>query len=287
MKCDQYKLIDDYLVQTLSQEELESFDEHLFNCDECFREVVFREKIAHFIKEEGNIVFADYLAKQKTQKANIFRSLFKNFFHYILDGHKKRFYIPVAVGASIVLCLFIYNNLIPLIKNNKVAVISNFEDKPGLTMQSLPAEELSDTQTEGQPEHSVKSPQPEQKNHEQLTESATTDISLDMQHAFTANFEPSPYLEEMVSDVSRAPSLTVLSPKNGEEIKQNIVFRWEGAQNNVIYLNILNNKGIRLFNFKVDSNQFVFREQLQPGLYYWKLESEDDLMYIGKFFMDK
>lgn len=102
-----------------------------------------------------------------------------------------------------------------------------------------------------------------------------------------ANFEVSPYLEEMIVDISRSYSITILSPKIGENVKRNILFYWEIDIEGPIYLKILNNRGDELFSYEPEKNQFRFNEKLPPGLYYWKLQSEDDLLFVGKFFVKK
>ena len=102
-----------------------------------------------------------------------------------------------------------------------------------------------------------------------------------------ANFAPLPYLETMVSDVHRAYSIEVFHPKNGENTTGQIKFEWENDITDVIYLKILNNKGDELFAFETQEQDFSFNQKLEPGLYYWKLESEDDLLHVGKFFFKK
>ena len=98
-------------------------------------------------------------------------------------------------------------------------------------------------------------------------------------------FEILPYLEEIVDDVERSSSLEVVSPKNEMNLKGDVVFAWERIEIPLVYLKLLNNLGEEIYSFTLQKNRFELTEELSPGLYYWKLESEDDLLYIGKFFI--
>jgi len=99
----------------------------------------------------------------------------------------------------------------------------------------------------------------------------------------STNFEILPYLEGMLSDVSRSESVDVLSPETGEVVHGKPVFSWEGMQGEKVYLIILDNLGNERFAFTTDDNQFTLPKKLDPGLYYWKLETKDDLLFLGKF----
>ena len=100
-------------------------------------------------------------------------------------------------------------------------------------------------------------------------------------------FEILPYLEEIVDDVERSSSLEVVSPKNEMNLKGDVVFAWERTEIPLVYLKLLNNLGEEIYSFTLQKNRFELTEELSPGLYYWKLESEDDLLYIGKFFIKR
>ncbi|NIV13491.1 MAG: hypothetical protein GWN62_20060, partial [Aliifodinibius sp.] len=69
-----------------------------------------------------------------------------------------------------------------------------------------------------------------------------------------------------------------------------IEFRWtlqaEYAENTgPLELRILDNKQKLLYTFQVSENQLAFDEKLEPGLYYWALLSENEMIYLGKFFV--
>ena len=101
-----------------------------------------------------------------------------------------------------------------------------------------------------------------------------------------AAFQTLPYLEEMLSDVSRSETVTVLSPEIGQKYKDGLSFIWEGTGDETVYVKILNNQGDELYSLATQGRKLQFNEKLSAGLYYWKLESEDDLLFVGKFLVE-
>ncbi len=101
---------------------------------------------------------------------------------------------------------------------------------------------------------------------------------------YAANFQPSEEWEEMRNEAVRSTSFEVLQPKSATVFKLNtkITFQWEGA-NESRYIIVMNNKGAEVHKAKVITNTFDFDLKLNPGLYYWKLDSDDDLLHVGSF----
>ena len=103
------------------------------------------------------------------------------------------------------------------------------------------------------------------------------------------SFRESAYLEERIETQHSTRSgneFRLVAPPNGANFKPQspILFRWENPGGKPLTLKLLNNKGDKLFRIEADDTQFLFREELPPGLYYWKVESEDEFR-IGKFFV--
>lgn len=67
-KCIHEDLIDDYLLNRLSQADREAFEEHYFNCQHCFKELSERDEILSVIKKEGPHLFKEIYNKEATQK---------------------------------------------------------------------------------------------------------------------------------------------------------------------------------------------------------------------------
>jgi len=188
-----------------------------------------------------------------------------------VDASNRWVYVTATVGAAAILCFFVIKILISPIDRiaplDETAIVEK--------QDSLKTEQLADAQPQTKEES--KKPADEVKKK-------TPDKWEKIKQVFAENFKPTPYLEEMLAYDVRSYSITVISPKIGEKITGNILFQWKEVEEPV-YLKILDNKGAELFSFIPEGFKFVFTEKLDPGLYYWKLESEDDLLYVGKIFI--
>lgn len=69
MKCrlkNRTNIIDDYFEEKLPEQKKESFEEHMFNCDECFTELRIKEEMIGIIQKEGHLLFADYIKNKNS-----------------------------------------------------------------------------------------------------------------------------------------------------------------------------------------------------------------------------
>lgn len=215
MTCElknRIEIIEKYVNGKLSEKEREAFDEHYFNCQQCFRELMLYEETAELIRREGKTVFSDYLVKSDRKKSYKFKNIFDQVFRFLTIKPWRT--VIAGTGVAVVVLILILGK-------------STFEP--------------------------------------------------------SKNFESLPYLDGMLSDVSRSEAITVLSPEVGEVVQDKPFFMWEGRENETVYLIILDNLGNKLFRFTSDKNKLKLPEKLDPGLYYWKLESEEDLLFLGKF----
>jgi hypothetical protein len=92
------------------------------------------------------------------------------------------------------------------------------------------------------------------------------------------NFTESPNLEDLVHTDFRSSSVEVISPSNGDVVQTPILFKWKGTDE-AMTLKILTNKERTI----VSGDAFTVNKKLAPGLYYWKLETKKELVFIGKF----
>jgi len=107
---------------------------------------------------------------------------------------------------------------------------------------------------------------------------------------FAANSTPSEFYENLIRDQFRSGVVTVTSPDTGFNVKDVLVFSYEGGEGIKVFIKIFNNKEEELLMLEPDGNTFVFENvpnKLDPGLYYWKLEDEDEMLYLGKFYVKK
>jgi hypothetical protein len=122
----------------------------------------------------------------------------------------------------------------------------------------------------------------------------TTDIARPSQPSLTpehsapggsiaANFVESPNLENIVGSNTRASDVRIVSPVIGARVRGDVVFKWEGDTPGSLTLKILDNREAVVKKARVQESQYILREKLQEGLYYWKLEGEGELLAVGKF----
>lgn len=100
-----------------------------------------------------------------------------------------------------------------------------------------------------------------------------------------SRYQVNPNLENMIGSRLRSLLFEVLEPANDSVVKNQIHFSWKKELANPHTLKIVNNLNEVLYTYSVKGNSFDFLETLSPGLYYWKLESQNELLYVGKFFI--
>ena len=100
------------------------------------------------------------------------------------------------------------------------------------------------------------------------------------------NFAVHPELERLVNTNYRSGEVEVASPRLGEKIGGNVVFRWKGASGKEIMLKIFDNRGKELHSKTLRHERYTYAGKLERGLYYWKLLNEEELLYVGKFLVE-
>jgi hypothetical protein len=100
---------------------------------------------------------------------------------------------------------------------------------------------------------------------------------------YAANFAESPTLERFVDRSFRSGDIIIQSPTVGEIMRDSLVFDWEAQIAPPFVLRIVNNREDPVSRHTVTGSHYVLARRFTPGLYYWKLESNDQLVYVGKF----
>jgi hypothetical protein len=111
-------------------------------------------------------------------------------------------------------------------------------------------------------------------------------------------FEPDPYLEDWIGEITRSRHAlidTVFSPRIGEIFhRENVVFRWNMNEEEPVSMKITTNIEEVIFSWtaeepdlpnpsvRVDAATFP-----EPGLYYWRIEDDLEVLFIGKFYFLK
>jgi hypothetical protein len=92
-------------------------------------------------------------------------------------------------------------------------------------------------------------------------------------------------LEFMVDSRSRSFIVEVYSPVNNSSQTEGIMFSWREFGHEPLNLVILNNRNETVFKTPVSNGHYQCSDKLPAGCYYWKLESANELYYVGKFFV--
>lgn len=133
---------------------------------------------------------------------------------------------------------------------------------------------------ENQPVQDIKASE----NQKSGIKNRTSEVQGDL---LAVNFAPSEALDPLVGAVTRSGGLSVIRPDNGAELEigQRVVFSWQTQAEQPLTLRLLNNREEEVFSLAAKGGSLESPVALAPGLYYWKLETEDDLIYVGKFFV--
>ena len=228
------ELIEKYILKELTPDQMRSFEEHFLDCDKCFSELSETSQLKEFIKEEGNLLFEEYIFGH--ERDSPFETLIK---------FLKKLFIPKFTLRPVLAYGFtaFFSGLI--IFNMFYSVNDNF-DTPS----------------------------------ERLTE---------LKQLYPDNFTLAPELESQISQVYRSSiTVDVVSPKIAEEFENEITFSWKLNEKQPLTLKILDNKENIVKNEASVTSPVdlaLSTEKFNPGLYYWKLETENDLLYVGKFFV--
>ena len=105
-KCKFDDFIDDYLLNKLKEEDKEKFEEHYFNCEQCFEKLTERNELLSVIKNQGQIIFQD--EERKEDKKETF-SIEK-----ILSFFTPKQWAYAAASVAILLVFLL--NVVPIFK---------------------------------------------------------------------------------------------------------------------------------------------------------------------------
>jgi len=107
-KCKFEKFIDDYLLNKLSKAEKEKFEQHYFECPNCFEKLVKRDELISTIKLKGSEIFENPSVFEQSKK------LHKSLKIFAFLTPKKWAYITVS--AALVL-FFVFAVITTNLKN--------------------------------------------------------------------------------------------------------------------------------------------------------------------------
>lgn len=266
MKCNlenREDLLSKYLMNELSEDESLKFEEHYFKCDDCFKELRAAEDALNLIKNEGSALL------QKTSKVEKVSA--KGFLDKIFSGFVTPVRAGIAFAAIVLIFVLFYVFYNPNSSSDTESILA--DDGKDSVKQFVEQEPL-------QPKEEI---DPEHKESELLA--SLTGPS----------FDANPYYEEWINDNVRSGNILVdkvILPKNGEKyLNQPVLFKWLMTENIPVNLVIMNNDDDIIFTSKVSPDNFPQysvtvnqNEFKKSGLYYWRIEDDNEVLYLGKFY---
>jgi hypothetical protein len=103
------------------------------------------------------------------------------------------------------------------------------------------------------------------------------------------NFTPNPAFENMLGTTVREGGITMLKPDNGLTFHHRSVirFEWKKTEGRAVRIQIVDPSGRQALNVENITHSWleVPADSLPPGLYYYKVVVEDELVHLGKFFV--
>lgn len=140
-KCKKFlELMDGYIQGKLSETDKEAVEQHYFECNRCFEQLQFQEKMLGAIQNQGETLFAEYIKKREPLR--------KPFWSRLLDRLFPR--VPIwrrawiCAAAGLILLAVLLPTIYRLTSPNPYAGLVQFEAypyvSPGLRNGAGPAE---------------------------------------------------------------------------------------------------------------------------------------------------
>ena len=130
-ECDKVKnfeLIDGYIQGKLSEADREAFERHYFECDPCFEELQFREKLLGVTRDHGETIFADYITKRKHIREPLGPRILDRLFPGIPTWRQGWIYAAVSVAVILIMIPILSTLFAP----NKYEHLSDIKPYPYL-----------------------------------------------------------------------------------------------------------------------------------------------------------
>lgn len=262
MKCNlenREDLISKYLMNELSDEESLHFEEHYFTCEACFNELKTAEQALSLVAKEGKPAFTYNKVKSS-----------RNIFSY-----NPVFSTTAKIGFSFAVFILLF--VLYSVFNNKVDEVK--------TDQKIISQEKEKF------EPKIDSSKTESENQIGQEENLIAELS-------GPAFDPSPYYEEWINENVRSGNVLiqkVILPKNSDKYSnQSVLFKWVMTENVPVNLVIMNNDDDVIYSAKVSADNFpkysfsISQNNFKKsGLYYWRIEDEIEVLFLGKFYFIK
>ncbi len=236
-------IIDKYILYQLTAEQESELEEHLLFCEECSETYEKRRTVIAIIKNE---LPKEIMLREKISNKRKIISV------------KSFFFLKIAASVIIIfsltrLCINLFSEKE---QHNEAEII---EYKTEDSMVEKKTDSISENKI-------IKNR--EKQNNIQLAET----------------FNPLPEFENFIKNPVRSENLKVLLPKLNSKFKINETIRieWEFEAFDSLIFVVFDNKAKLIFEKRIASN-YIFLQNLKPGLYYWQLETLEEALFTGKF----
>ncbi len=122
--CKFESLIDEYLLDKLSEEDKARLEEHYFNCPSCFQTLQERDNMITAIKSKGHEIFADLMVGEQTRKVSVWERLSG----FLSPGQ----WVTAAVSAALVLVIAL--SVIPSLKTQSPTFLLDDQQTRGTSI---------------------------------------------------------------------------------------------------------------------------------------------------------
>lgn len=236
---------------------------HLQECDQCAEEVI---NVAEIASGTTDI----QIPTETKDIPQVPKSL---------RGNNNKVVFGLAAAAAIVGFAIILN--IPWDDNE----FQETNDKQQVASTDQMTEDTSSVANqEKQSKKSEKISTPESKKDQ-----PTRNRDQKQQKKLLANYEPNPRLEKLHKNMQgsfRGSSVEIIT-KPTLKYQKGDKLQWKNPNQKTLYLEIFNNQGKEIHRDTTTRATYDLQD-LKPGLYYWKLISEDfELIHVGKIIIQQ
>ena len=234
-----------YLRQELSPEDEAAFEEHLLHCEECREDLNKIEAVIESVERFHSNKFQNVTE----ESSSIMRSL--------ISGK-----VFLRIAATILVVAGLAGITDFLIRGDRFSKHSPVaaERDDIKTYDTVLVPEMNEIAAG----HTVKDiPQP------------------DSPGSNAGNFTPDSFFESIINNNLRANDFRIVRPSN-DTLTAVPVFEWNYMEKELLVLVVYNNREQEIFKNTVTNKTKPLLE-LDPGLYYWQLQDEDEVLATGRF----
>ena len=241
-------IIDKYLLHQLTEEEESELEEHLLFCDECLNALEKRKAIIGIIRNK----LPDEINRQKLTDSEKIKK----------PKNKFTFFLKIAASIIFLVSLAWLGNL--LLDENETG-------KRIVSLETLNDDSITGRNVDSTVEHKI-------------IDNNYTENKIQLAEAY----KTLPEFENYIKNPVRSEDLKVLSPALNKRFGQNeaISLNWKSPVYDSLSFIVFDNKAKVIFEKRIDSN-YIFKQKLTSGLYYWQLETPEEALFTGKFTVQK